>query len=335
MTKIGRNDPCPCGSGKKYKKCCLATELEQRAQANPATEINQSLAKAFAGQQFESLDDMQVFADHKINQLNEQPQEELGGFSPNQLQTLFHEPMNMQEFIQWHDDIAIAEFNQAPIMAIFHSMKNYLAHHKAKATTKGNFSIALVKQVFSEYESLFNDGQRAMHLGNINKEQDFRDLHIAKLTFKSAGLLRKYKGCFELTKKAQNINDSDLFKLLITHYIYQYNWGHEDGYPEADFFQTACWYSLVTLNRLKNSTINNIEFAEEFIRIFPSTLDEFTASPYQISLKAACNAYSVRTIERFWRFFGLITLKGERYTPGYNQTMLATPLLQQVFTFKN
>lgn len=24
--KIGRNDPCPCGSGKKYKKCCGATE---------------------------------------------------------------------------------------------------------------------------------------------------------------------------------------------------------------------------------------------------------------------------------------------------------------------
>jgi len=22
-TKIGPNDPCPCGSGKKYKKCCM------------------------------------------------------------------------------------------------------------------------------------------------------------------------------------------------------------------------------------------------------------------------------------------------------------------------
>lgn len=21
--KVGRNDPCPCGSGKKYKKCCM------------------------------------------------------------------------------------------------------------------------------------------------------------------------------------------------------------------------------------------------------------------------------------------------------------------------
>jgi hypothetical protein len=22
---IGRNDPCPCGSGKKYKRCCIGT----------------------------------------------------------------------------------------------------------------------------------------------------------------------------------------------------------------------------------------------------------------------------------------------------------------------
>lgn len=23
MADIGRNEPCPCGSGKKYKKCCM------------------------------------------------------------------------------------------------------------------------------------------------------------------------------------------------------------------------------------------------------------------------------------------------------------------------
>ncbi len=28
MSTIGRNDPCPCGSGKKYKKCCGATTLD-------------------------------------------------------------------------------------------------------------------------------------------------------------------------------------------------------------------------------------------------------------------------------------------------------------------
>lgn len=27
--KPNRNDPCPCGSGKKYKQCCLKTEQVQ------------------------------------------------------------------------------------------------------------------------------------------------------------------------------------------------------------------------------------------------------------------------------------------------------------------
>ena len=25
--KVGRNDPCPCGSGKKYKNCCMRKDL--------------------------------------------------------------------------------------------------------------------------------------------------------------------------------------------------------------------------------------------------------------------------------------------------------------------
>lgn len=29
MTKIGRNEPCPCGSGKKYKDCCLEKDREK------------------------------------------------------------------------------------------------------------------------------------------------------------------------------------------------------------------------------------------------------------------------------------------------------------------
>jgi uncharacterized protein YecA (UPF0149 family) len=24
VPKANRNDPCPCGSGRKYKKCCLS-----------------------------------------------------------------------------------------------------------------------------------------------------------------------------------------------------------------------------------------------------------------------------------------------------------------------
>lgn len=33
MTKTGRNDPCPCGSGKKYKHCCLRQETAGKSEA--------------------------------------------------------------------------------------------------------------------------------------------------------------------------------------------------------------------------------------------------------------------------------------------------------------
>lgn len=43
MSKIGRNEPCPCGSGKKYKRCCLhqheAAVAERAAAAQAAAEL--------------------------------------------------------------------------------------------------------------------------------------------------------------------------------------------------------------------------------------------------------------------------------------------------------
>ena len=36
MAKIGRNDPCPCNSGKKYKKCCLVSDEAAARAAQPA-----------------------------------------------------------------------------------------------------------------------------------------------------------------------------------------------------------------------------------------------------------------------------------------------------------
>lgn len=31
--KVGRNDPCPCGSGKKFKKCCEERLLHKKMKA--------------------------------------------------------------------------------------------------------------------------------------------------------------------------------------------------------------------------------------------------------------------------------------------------------------
>jgi SEC-C motif len=33
MEKVGRNDPCPCGSGKKFKKCCETKQNHKKINA--------------------------------------------------------------------------------------------------------------------------------------------------------------------------------------------------------------------------------------------------------------------------------------------------------------
>jgi tetratricopeptide (TPR) repeat protein len=43
MTTLGRNDPCPCGSGKKYKRCCLAKH--EAAAVERATAAAQAAAR--------------------------------------------------------------------------------------------------------------------------------------------------------------------------------------------------------------------------------------------------------------------------------------------------
>jgi len=45
MTKTGRNEPCPCGSGKKYKHCCLKRdEAAEREALAAVRQANQERA---------------------------------------------------------------------------------------------------------------------------------------------------------------------------------------------------------------------------------------------------------------------------------------------------
>ena len=42
--KVGRNDPCPCGSGKKYKRCCEARDREREASPYAGMTMEEALS---------------------------------------------------------------------------------------------------------------------------------------------------------------------------------------------------------------------------------------------------------------------------------------------------
>ncbi len=59
MGRIGRNDPCPCGSGIKYKKCCIGkadqisqSAAQQNLQISLKTEVEKLQGKAAIREKF-------------------------------------------------------------------------------------------------------------------------------------------------------------------------------------------------------------------------------------------------------------------------------------------
>ncbi len=55
MAKIGRNDPCPCGGGQKYKRCCLPRDEAAAAERAPARE-REPAAATFTTEDDDGLD---------------------------------------------------------------------------------------------------------------------------------------------------------------------------------------------------------------------------------------------------------------------------------------
>ena len=47
MARIGRNQPCPCGSGRKYKRCCLQKDNADSAEAGAVVQQYHRDALAF------------------------------------------------------------------------------------------------------------------------------------------------------------------------------------------------------------------------------------------------------------------------------------------------
>jgi tetratricopeptide (TPR) repeat protein len=73
MAKPGRNDPCLCGSGKKYKHCCFAKDQAERSAriaAMPQTNIPQEIASALTAHFDEHADELTTQSNAAVDLVN-------------------------------------------------------------------------------------------------------------------------------------------------------------------------------------------------------------------------------------------------------------------------
>ncbi len=106
MSKVSRNDPCPCGSGKKFKKCCI-DKISPFPTPNGFTgeeiktpkQILELVKAEFANKEDGSLDEMNQQLSRMMNNFNSVPKSPFLGLSPDQIHNILYKPFN------FHNDV--------------------------------------------------------------------------------------------------------------------------------------------------------------------------------------------------------------------------------------
>jgi tetratricopeptide (TPR) repeat protein len=68
MSKISRNAPCPCGSGKKYKKCCLQQDEKRSLHQSPSVRNMEDIFDEYNGLDYLSNSVVDLIHDGKLDE---------------------------------------------------------------------------------------------------------------------------------------------------------------------------------------------------------------------------------------------------------------------------
>jgi len=325
-TKTGRNDPCPCGSGKKYKNCCLS----------PASVANDEFKDFIAGQNFNSLEELQAAANNFMQQRNLQPHDDFQGLSSEQVYRMLHFPFDTPAL--FHFPKTLRTEPEAPIVTLIQWIVNAIDEKGLKATAKGNLPQKLCKEAFADYRKHIPEND-FYHRMKINREDDFVDLQTTRIILELGGLLRKTKGRFYLTKKYQRLVEkkelTGLYPVIFKIFCREFNWAYRDGYDDVAFIQQSFLFSMYLLMFHGDDWKPFFIYEDYFLQAFPMVINEIEPTPYSSAEDGIRSCYSLRALQGFLHFMGLASVEiipGDKPFP-VKYRIKKRPLLDEVIRF--
>lgn len=366
MARIGRNDPCPCGSGRKYKHCCLkrpggvplgwdegstarggsrdpASGASGRRRS-AATDVLDDLHAAMAGREFATLEEVQSFTDAYMAQRNRTALEDFHGLSPEQMQWLLTDPFGAPELLEVPE--VLDGEPTAPVLDLFMPLAEALSGDGVKATAKGNLPRALCRDLAARYFT----GDRLYLDANVtvsgHREEDFQDLHYTRRLARKAGLIRLARGRWHLTalgrERLGRHGAAGVYPRLLRAAATTSPWPREveDG---LDALIRDAWPFTAWLLTHHGHEVRPASFYQEaFVRAFPAAVDALTDATRNDITQHGNEAqrdtlasvvgllYSSRGLRYFAGFLGLARLQ----PAGRSYTVQATPLLRRAVRFR-
>lgn len=306
--KLGRNEPCPCGSGEKYKRCCMdAISQQQAALLDDAQQIlamNPDL----------TLDELNVVMQRHMEQRNNAPLDEFFGLSPNQIGDWMHG--NFDDWQGFRIEVPTA-LDRSPVLRYLTLMFEEALQHDGviKTTAKGNLSAKLVKQasdLLPEFAvSAFERHISISEFAGINEDK-FNALHYTRVLAEVCGLIYVRKGALHVKKTAlqqyQRQGIAAFFKPMLAAMLSSYNWAYLDGF-EQDVDLRPFWIFMLWRLHIHQQPER---LTDEMITAFPPLLDLIQPVFYATPPQMLHLLIESRFIERFLQFWGFVTLDPRR-----------------------
>lgn len=332
MKKIGRNDPCPCGSGKKYKRCCMNSAGKQHS------ELVDSIEQMLAMNPDLSVDELNVIAAHQSNKINNAPQKDFCGLTPAQMNNWLYAPFSDLQGVTINTP---SDLSASPVMRYLELMlETALANGgQIKATAKGNLPAALVKEASTFLpEFAVAPFERAISISEFAgiNEDKFNALHYCRILTEIAGIFKLKNKKFHVSAWAkhqyQQTGLESFLPLMLETAIYKYNWGYMDGW-EDDIPLQQFW--LFMLWRLQHNE-SLVRLVDETIQAFPDLLNELYEEEFISDKDKLSILIESRFIKRFLQFFGFVMVDPRRVIDGKRVAPQVTclKLLHETFEFR-
>lgn len=355
MAKIGRNSPCPCGSGKKYKQCCIGSNVVPIGIASNNVDADESISgielpphlqEMFPGMQeqmtdhsFHSLDDLNALLDQSVDVRNTTSDDDFHGLSPEQMHGVLYTPLDESPWYELLGELP-TDLSAAPILQVFLWLAEGLGENGLKTTATGNLPRKLCIEVREAYKERFLEEGGFLYPRKVWKEEDFWLLHIVRLMATYAGLVRKHKGKFVVTKKAKILLEANdhagLYRILFVAYVSEYNWNYGSRWGDSSFVQQSWLFSLYLLSLYGDQERLVNEYSQWFKQAFPMVLEDIPHSSYSTKGEQLEQLYEFNVLKGFAIGLGLITVRDEEREMGARTTsyIRKTRLLDAVVKFK-
>lgn len=334
--KTGRNEPCPCGSGIKYKRCCGGHDAVEQGM-KPTDDVMEEIGEFIEGKSFESFEQIQAETDRFMEARNTESVEEFDGLSPDQMTWFLYRAFDPGSPVVFRTDAPIPD--DVPFLRLFMPLVRELGQGPLKETVTGNLPRKTVRAVALSYfgDEYLTDKR---FMTGLRGENDFQSLHIVRLIAGMGGFIKKKYQRFSLTKRGESVLadgvSSEVFLRLLKTYTGKFNWAYRDGFEDLPIVQMSALFSLYLLQKCGGEDRPQSFYEEKFLNAFPMAVEGVIGNQYWSREDTVKRCFTIRAMDRFAHFFGLMEYaeKESRQLLREDRVVRKTPFLDDLISFR-